>query len=67
VRTPSAHIARGFVLWRLSDAGHRAHGTVVHGRHPKHNSGLMRRSKTACYSMTSSARASSVDGNSKVL
>ena len=32
---PSAHITRGFVLWRLSDAGHRAHGTVVHGRHPK--------------------------------
>ena len=25
---PSAHITRGFVLWRLSDAGHRAYGTV---------------------------------------
>src|SRR5215472_15897742 len=49
---PSAHITRGFVLWRLSDAGHRAHGTVVHGRHPKpctvaapasHYAGLLRK------------------------
>jgi hypothetical protein len=35
VRGNSAHIARGFVPWRLSDAGHRAPGAVVHGRHPK--------------------------------
>src|SRR5262245_62158567 len=28
-------ITRGFVHWRLSDAGHRAPGDVVHGRHPK--------------------------------
>jgi hypothetical protein len=32
---PPRTIARGFVPWRLSDAGHRAPGSVVHGRHPK--------------------------------
>ena len=28
-------LTRGFVPWRLSDAGHCAPGSVVHGRHPK--------------------------------
>src|SRR6202011_4373502 len=32
---PSAHITRGFVLWRLSDAGHCPRGTILLGRHPK--------------------------------
>jgi len=32
---PPRTIPRGFVPWRLSDAGHRAPGSVVHRRHPK--------------------------------
>jgi hypothetical protein len=32
---PPPIIARGFVPWRLSDAGHRVRGSVDHGRHPK--------------------------------
>jgi hypothetical protein len=28
-------VSRGFVPWRLSDAGHCPLGTIVHGRHPK--------------------------------
>ena len=32
---PPPTIARGFVPWRLSDAGHRVRGSVDHRRHPK--------------------------------
>ena len=48
-RAPSVHIARGFVLWRLSDAGHRAHGTVVHSRHPKPCTKAVKLSPSRCF------------------
>jgi hypothetical protein len=59
--------SRGFLPWRFSYAGPRACGTVRDGPASEnlHNSGLVRRSKQQPYSITSSARASSIGGTSR--
>jgi len=58
---------RGFVLWRLSDAGRRwmPHGLHSPASETLHNCGLMRRSNSASISITSSARANSIGGISR--
>jgi hypothetical protein len=57
------HTSRGFLPWRFSDAGPRVRGAAIMGRHPKtFTQPDSCAAASGCYSITSSARASSEAG-----